>query len=135
MSVEKIISTKKWRPHHIFCLPHFMANFPERGKTFNQTELRIKETIRSGSDTIIEVIEGVDELCQTCSFCQDDGCQSPNGNEDAVRKWDKIILNGLGISYGERRTAKEFRNLIDKKAPLTFCRTRCPWKDQCSVFG
>ena len=135
MSAKRIISTRKWRPHHLFCVPHFTTIFPERGKTFNQRELTIKETIRSGTDTIIEVIEGVDELCQACSFCQDDGCRSPNGNEDAVRKWDKIILKGLDIFYGERKTAKEFRVLIDKKAPLEFCRTRCSWKDQCAVFG
>jgi hypothetical protein len=135
MSAKRVVSTAKWRPHHIFCVPHLATHFPERGKAFNQTECKIKETILSGTDTIIEVIEGVDELCQACPLCQDNGCQSPNGNEDAVRKWDKIILRGLNISYGERRTAKEFKVLIDRKAPLEFCRTRCSWKDQCAIFG
>ena len=30
--------------------------------------------------------------------------ENPHGNEDKVRKWDAIILKGLGLSYGEKRT-------------------------------
>jgi len=52
----------------------------------------------------------------------------------AVRKWDSIILNGLGVSYGETRTSKEWRMLVEQKAPLKFCRTRCPFRERCSVF-
>ena len=56
-------------------------------------------------------------------------------NEDKVRKWDAIILKGLGISYGEKRTIQELREIIGRKAPLDFCRTRCPWKAICTIFN
>ena len=88
----------------------------------------------SDSEALIEVIEGVDILCLSCPECAGNRCESPHGNEEEVRKWDVKALKGLGISYGERRTAKAFRELVEAKAPLEFCRTRCPWKEVCKVF-
>ncbi len=91
-----------------------------------------------GDETIIrtpvEVIEGVDVLCKVCPLCQNERCQSPQGNEDEVRKWDADILRGLEISYGDSITADRFRTLIGKKAPFIFCHTRCKWREGCSVF-
>lgn len=134
MTDDNRAEVSRWRPHHIYCEPFLTGNFPDRGERFDQIGEKIRETMRSGTDTIIEVLEGVDELCQTCPLCQDNRCQSSNGDEDAVRKWDAILLKGLGISYGEKRTAQEFRALIKQKAPLDFCQTRCRWKDACTVF-
>jgi len=125
----------KWRPHHIYCVPFLAGNFPGRGDEFDRIEDKIKKTLRSYADTVVEVIEGADELCRTCPLCRNNRCQSPNGDEEAVRKWDGVIMKRLGISYGERKTAKEFRSLIEQRAPLDFCRTRCSWKDACAVFG
>ena len=134
MTGDHRAEVSRWRPHHIYCEQFLTGNFPDRGEMFDQIGDKIRETMRSGTDTIIEVLEGVDELCQTCPLCQDNRCKSPNGDEDAVRKWDAIVLKGLGISYGEKRTAQEFRTLIEKKAPLEFCQTRCRWRGTCSVF-
>lgn len=122
------------RPHHVFCERFSPWSVPERGGLFVESEHRIRETLRSGTDTLVEVIEGVDRLCQACPLCRDDGCQSPEGNEDAVRKWDGFILKDLGIAYGDRMTAQGLRMLIDEKAPLPFCRTRCRLRDGCNVF-
>ncbi|MEW6614907.1 MAG: DUF1284 domain-containing protein [Thermodesulfobacteriota bacterium] len=134
MADDKSDEVSRWRPHHIYCEPFMAGSFPDRGERFDRIGNKIRETMQSGTDTIIEIIEGVDELCQTCPLCNNNRCQSPNGDEDAVRKWDTIVLKGLGVSYGEKRTAREFRSLIKQKAPLDFCRTRCPWKDACTVF-
>ncbi|MFH1623970.1 MAG: DUF1284 domain-containing protein [Pseudomonadota bacterium] len=135
MADHQGLEIAKWRPHHIYCEQFLATDFPDRGEKFDNVAHKIRETIRSGADIIIEVIEGVDELCRFCPLCKDNRCQSPNGNEDEVRKWDAIILKGLGITYGEKMAAKDFRALIKQKTPLDFCRTRCPWRDSCSVFG
>jgi len=124
----------KWRPHHIHCEPFFAINFPDRGENFIQIEHKIKETMRTGTDTLIEVIEGVDELCQACPLCQDNRCHSPNGDENAVRKWDAVILKGLGISYGQKMSAQKFRLLIKEKAPMAFCINKCRWRDNCTLL-
>jgi hypothetical protein len=126
---------KKLRPHHIFCKTFLTPNFPERGGEFKRVSSAIKELIESNSDAMIEIIQGVDELCRSCPERLEDRCESPNGNEDKVRKWDAIILKGLGISYGEKRTIQELSEIIGRKAPLDFCRTRCPWKAICTIFN
>jgi hypothetical protein len=126
---------KKLRPHHIFCKKFLNLDFPERGEKFKRVSSAIKELIASNSDAMIEIIQGVDGLCRLCPDCRGNRCENANGNEDKVRKWDRIILNGLEISYGEKRTIQELSEVIGRKAPLDFCRTRCPWKAICSIFN
>jgi len=134
MTAEQSFMKLKLRPHHVYCERFSTWNIPERGEAFNMVECKIRDIITSDVDTLIEVVEGVDELCEVCPLRQNDRCESPQGNEDEVRKWDEIILEGLGISYGDRFSAKSIRRLIDEKAPLPFCRTRCKLKEVCPVF-
>jgi hypothetical protein len=126
---------KKLRPHHIFCNTFLVYDFQERGEEFKRVSLAVKELIESNSDTMIEIIQGVDGLCRSCPDFRGDRCEHPNGNEVEVRKFDAIILKGLGISYGRKSTIQELRDIIGRKAPLDFCRTRCPWKATCMVFN
>ena len=71
-------------------------------------------------------------MCQLCPMYGDDRCESPAFDEEQVRKWDGIILKELGISYGQRMTSEEIRNLIDRKAPLNFCQNRCRLREECN---
>lgn len=134
MSTNHCVEQLKLRPHHTYCHRFHVWDSSDRGEAFNRVKQKITGTIESGRDAVIEFVEGVDELCNVCSFCQNDRCQNPQGNEDETRKWDAIILKGLGISYGDRMTAKELSELTDKKAPLAFCQTRCRYRDACLVF-
>ena len=121
------------RPHHIMCEPFLALETFDRGEAFNTLAYQIKEALESQADTLIEVIEGVDDLCQTCPLCRDARCQSPDGDETAVRKWDAIVLRGMAISYGDRLTAGHLSALIRQKAPLPLCATKCRWRDNCRV--
>jgi hypothetical protein len=114
-----------------------MDEYPERGVKFNEIKQGIKDITQRDDKALVEASEGIDRLCRACPNCQDERCQSPQGNEEAVRKWDGIILRGLGISYGETRTSNQWRILIEERAPLNFCQTRCQWRSKCSVshFG
>jgi hypothetical protein len=116
------------------CEPFMVLETFNRGEAFNALANRIREALESQADTIIEVIEGVDDLCQTCPLCQDGRCQSPDGDENAVRKWDAIVLRGMAISYGDRLTAARLMALIRQKVPLPLCLTKCRWKNACRVM-
>jgi hypothetical protein len=107
----------------------------DRGEAFNALATRIKEALESQADTLIEVIEGPDDLCQECPLCRDARCQSPDGDETSVRKWDAIVLKGLAISYGDRLTAGHLMALIKQKVPLPLCLTKCRWKNACRVMS
>jgi len=109
------------------------AEFSSRGAAFERVEQRLKDILQKEDEKFVEVTEGIDDLCQACPDRRDERCESPQGNEEAVRKWDRIILKGLEVSYGETRTSKEWRTLIEQKAPLHFCATRCPAKSSCAV--
>lgn len=124
----------KLRPHHILCDSFLEMGDLGRGRDFEQALKAIRELMHADTDSVVEIVEGVDGLCRACPECRDDRCESPHGNEEAVRKWDRRILQGLGIAYGDKRTARELRALIAEKAPLDFCRTRCPWRQVCTVF-
>lgn len=123
-----------YRPHHIVCERFMNFDFPERGAEFAAAVQRLGRLMESNEDILIEPIEGVDRICAKCSNCGDRRCQSPLGDEDAVRKWDIRVLQGLGIEYGHARTPKAWRRLLKEKTPFDFCRNRCPRRTLCSVF-
>jgi hypothetical protein len=76
----------KFRPHHIVCERFIKVQFPERGAEFQQAEQRLKGIIQADDETLVEVIEGVDELCRACPNCRGDLCESPQGNEESTKK-------------------------------------------------
>lgn len=109
------------------------VTFPHRGEEYMRESQKAKDIFDDKPDAKVEVIEGVDQLCQFCPDCQNERCQNPGGNEEAVRKWDGIILKGLGIDYGEIKKSSDWLMLIREKAPLSFCKTKCPWKSRCAA--
>jgi hypothetical protein len=124
--------TLKLRAHHICCVPFLTHDFSDRGIEYLQVGNRIKQTLSSEPDSTIMVIEGADELCKVCPLCQEDRCQSPLGDEEAVRKWDAVLLKELGLSYGKALKVRQWQSLINKKRPFRLCQ-RCQWRKACSV--
>jgi len=125
--------TLNLRAHHIFCVPFLDAVFPGRGEEFYKIEEKIKRVMLS-EDRIshIKVTEGVDDLCRECPLCRNNRCESTNGDETIVRKWDAIIMEELGIKIGEIFKAAELRAIINQNAPLNVC-FRCKWRRDCQM--
>ncbi len=132
--MEVSVKKERFRPHHIFCERFLTVELPDRGDEFKRFSQKRRDAIEKEDALEVEVIKGVDELCRLCPDCRDERCQSPNGDEEAVRKWDSIILKGLDINYGETKTSKAWRELIDRKRPLKFCESRCRYRSRCMVF-
>jgi hypothetical protein len=128
------VKKARYRPHHLFCERFLKVEVPDRGEEFERVSRERRDTIETEDDVVVEVIEGIDELCRVCPDCRDERCQNPRGDEEAVKKWDGIILRGLEINYGEARTSRNWRILINQKAPLTFCEMQCPYRSSCTVF-
>ena len=124
----------KLRPHHACCGRFITPGVLDRGEAFAIVERKIIDALKSSTDTVIEVIEGIDDLCQVCPLNIDGRCEAPAGNEEKTRKLDVRILQGLEISYGYSTTANKLRKLVAEKAPFDFCRIRCPRRERCEVF-
>ena len=125
--------TLNLRAHHIFCVPFLDHLFSDRGEAFNKVEDMIKKVMLSDdNEMLVKVTEGVDELCRECLLCKDDRCESPKGDETEVRKWDAIILKGLGMEIGKILKLADIQSIISEKAPLDLC-FRCQWRKDCRM--
>jgi len=87
------------RAHHICCVPFWTGAVEGRGLRFEEVENRVRSRLLSSAGHKVMVIEGVDELCRECPLCINGRCASPDGDEDAVRKWDAILLRELGVDF------------------------------------
>ncbi len=105
----------------------------DRGEKFLDKYQELTDRLVSKESTLIEVTRGVEDLCQYCSHLGEGRCVNPYGDEEKVRRWDAKVLEGLGLAYGDKKTSVEIRGLIKEKAPLDFCRKRCPWKSICAI--
>jgi hypothetical protein len=122
------------RPHHLLCGYLLPSELTDRGPVFTRALARLRDLVELSEEAVVEVIQGVDNLCASCPDCGDERCESVFGDENKVRKWDGKILEGLGLAYHDQLAASELRRLIREKAPLAFCRERCPWATVCRVF-
>ena len=124
----------KLRPHHIYCAQFTGADLSELGEEVVRMQQRIMDILKSGTAEMIEVIDGVDDLCQPCPLRQGNLCRNPQTGEERLKKLGAILLQDLGISYGDRLTAQDLRALINRVSPLPFCQTKCKQKETCGVF-
>ncbi len=123
------------RPHHLFCNRFLLVDNLVRGEDFARAVHELQALTQSESDVVVIVAEGPDQLCSACPDYKNGRCENPMGNEEEVRKWDARIRQGLGVSSGDRITVRALLELIEEKAPLDFCRDRCPWRAFCKVFS
>jgi len=120
------------RAHHICCVPFFIESDEDRGPGYRQIESKIQSMFLSPADSKEMVIEGGDELCQECPLFIDGRCASLRGSEEAVRKWDTIVLKELGLTFNTCLTCRQWHDLIEKKVPFKICQ-KCQWKKNCSI--
>ena len=85
-----------------------------------------------GSNISVELIQGNDDICQVCPYYVGNRCESPDGNEDAVKKLDDYILGELGIAVGTTFTFGEWARLLRSKLPLRVC-AKCRHKSVCAI--
>jgi hypothetical protein len=130
----KTQNESRLRPHHILCERYGTFDLPERGPEFYSFQKRVTDILNNEDDAVIVVTEGPDDICSRCPECKNNRCEHPEGNEEQVRKWDRMVMKGLGIEYGQRYTVAELKRIIKEKAPLQFCKEKCRARGRCKVF-
>lgn len=119
------------RAHHVYCSQFWRIDYSDRGQEFCRVEASIEDALRQGRDVLVELVEGIDDLCEVCPYLGNGRCQSPRGNEEEVRKLDAIIQKELRWSVGTRMTAAEWQRSSRRKVPLEFCK-RCKARGRCA---
>jgi hypothetical protein len=131
--MDNALDTLRLRPHHLFCRRYQLDDEPDTDNEFGIFGRKIRKILQSGTKTPVIVTEGVDDLCAICSHNKNCRCENPHGDEEKTRRWDSILLDNLGISYGDRLTAGVLRSITDEKAPLPFCISKCKLRERCSI--
>jgi len=116
----------KMRAHHAYCSQFQRFTDPSRKEAFEEAVSKIEKLHKEGQEKL-EMVNCPDFLCQACSFFNGQECAHPSGGETGVRKWDARILEGTGLAAGQVLTFAELKSLVQKKAPLDFCRMKCPY--------
>jgi len=101
-------------------------SYPQRGSAYEDARDKI-ERLMQDEMKHIEMREVPDMLCHSCPYFDRQACAHPEGDEQAVKKWDTGILKGLGLESGQMLSVPELKSLIKERTPLSFCVTRCPY--------
>lgn len=97
----------KLRGHHLFCLIGFRGmGYSEE---FAENMKRIHTELRKNPKTLIEIIDGVDQICEKYPDCKDYHCLDKN-----IFERDKKVLEKLGLIVGQVITWEEVESRIRK---------------------
>jgi len=114
------------RLHHLYCNRFMTLTLLERDYRFQEASENLKKLLEDIT-TNIDIGHGPDFVCEVCPAFNGQGCIHPNGDEQAVRKWDARIIHGLGLKEGQRLNVSQLNKLIEENSPLSFCLTKCAY--------
>ncbi len=119
------------RGHHLLCLPGYQG--------FGYTEehvahmWQVREQLWTHLDTVVEVLDSPDTMCQVCPHLRDGGCVIEPGDEVWVSRRDRRALSLLGLKAGQRLTWGEvlgrIRERVDEAKLARAC-GKCRWFPQ-----
>ncbi|MBJ6364046.1 DUF1284 domain-containing protein [Paenibacillus sp. GCM10012307] len=111
------------RGHHVLCLLGYRGKGYSDDFCTNMTA--IYETLRTKPDTVIEIIEGPDDICRAFPPDQPHHCR----NQSVYQK-DNEILQAVGIEQGRIMTWAEVVQAASRVEPddiRTLC-SNCEWE-------
>ena len=105
------------RAHHLLCLlgfrglgysPEFVANMDG-----------IAERLRSSPETLIEIVCQPDDICSSCPFFGEKGCEHKGPSSEKKRRGqDTAVIERLNIKAGEKLNWLEVRERIRRAISL-----------------
>lgn len=112
------------RGHHLFCLLGYRGMGYSREYVENMT--KVHQTLRSHPETVVELVEGPDQLCNKYPNSGEYHCKDQN-----IYVRDTVILEKMGLKIGEKLTWQEIeqrvKNFVVPTDIQTVCET-CHWK-------
>lgn len=112
------------RGHHLFCLLGYRGMGYSKEYVENMTKLH--QTLRNNPETLVELVEGPDHLCEKYPNSGEYHCKDQN-----IYVRDAVILEKMGLRIGETIKWQEIENRVkDFVIPSiiqTVCET-CNWR-------
>ncbi|WP_301107468.1 DUF1284 domain-containing protein [Sporosarcina sp.] len=115
----------KLRGHHIFCLLGYRGMGYSEEYVENMT--KVHTILREQPDTMIQVIQGTDDLCAKFPDDQPYHCE-----DKGIYVRDSEILKKLGLTYSDvlpwREVERRIRTHVVPEDIAVVCKT-CSWRD------
>ncbi|GGI99813.1 hypothetical protein GCM10010885_06360 [Alicyclobacillus cellulosilyticus] len=111
------------RGHHLLCLLGYRGMGYSAAFTANMT--RIHATLRRQPDTLVELVDGPDDLCDHFPPDQPRHCEDGN-----VQRRDAAVLAQSGLSPGDMRPWRELEVVLGARfvpADIPRLCSTCPW--------
>ena len=124
----------KIRPHHIFCIQGFQGYGYSREFEINLANV-IAE-IRNHPQIKIEIVTGVDSICESCPYNFRGICKVEPGANNRILNMDRLIMEKLDLFDGSVHYASK---VLSKAHDLNLedvneiCGS-CSWKTKCRWF-
>jgi hypothetical protein len=106
----------QFRPHHFLCTLGFEGKgySDEFVRGFQEIADRLRKRGLEGDQTLIEVVENTDSICQPCPNRQGSSCAT----EQKIRALDEAHLKVLGIRVGEVLTWGEAKSRLARNMTI-----------------
>lgn len=119
----------KIRGHHLLCMEGFQG-YGYSGE-FTENMAEVVDEYKSNSE--VEVIQGVDVICQFCPFQVEGECKKVKD----VMAFDLEVLKVLGLNPGDRMRREEVAPIIWTMRAINgvmaeYCQ-KCEWKVVCAL--
>lgn len=111
------------RGHHLVCTYCFAGSGKDRAEDFFGVPNAIPELLRrlrERPDMSITVASDLDDVCDLCPLRRPTGCgrgADAAARNDKLRRWDRAILDALGLAEGETLRARELETRIRERIP------------------
>lgn len=121
------------RAHHILCLQGFRGLGYDSVFTVNMA--RIHESITKNPDQTVQIVCGIDDICEPCPNHQGKICAKSADAEKNVQATDQKVLSFLDLPSHYVDSAKNIfvranRILQTKHAAEEVCGA-CAWREKC----
>ena len=113
----------KVRGHHLVCVYCFHGSRKATAGEFFGVDNAIPgllARLRADPEIEIEVIADSDEVCDACPLRRPEGCgrsADVKAQSEKLRKWDRLILDRLGLAPGDKIRARELERIIRLRIP------------------
>ncbi|MDY7010548.1 MAG: DUF1284 domain-containing protein [Planctomycetota bacterium] len=104
------------RGHHLVCTYCFYGSGKKTAREFFGIDNAIPDLLRilqADPDLEITVMTDFDDVCEICPIKTPEGCgrgkDKPGGiaaQSEKLRRWDRVLLERLGLQVGDTITAR-----------------------------
>lgn len=112
------------RGHHIFCLLGYRGMGYSKEYVENMT--RLHHTLRKNPETLVQLVNGPDQLCEKYPNSGEYHCQDGN-----IYQMDAAILEKIGLKFGQILKWEDIESRIQKHVIPSdiqaVCKT-CSWR-------